>query len=401
MSRFNVSQNHPLIPSSQEYYSERKYVSIHSEDRDIIKFPSSSEFEIELPQDYLNISTVRLSTWSFPSNYNTFSIVEGNTNMTFKFHELYNPGEHGVTDPLQVAIFQALYNYTNPVTGNDNFVITIQQGFYNPTQMATELTNRMNYVVTKYLSENLDPSLLPEFTSMGGYSEFIVVYNEVSQNIWFGNRSSSFTLTNETQIAAKKITNSLCINKSVLPDFSNYGLAFCIGLTPCNITSISTSDINTARFYYGSVSTGDSGYWLLPNPDLPGCQISFIQGQYKLNNMGPAYFYMEIDGLNCIDETSPFSYSEFTKHTNETNGVVNAAFAKIPIVSTPLSQWFDNEMVPYKYFYPPAERIRKLRIKLRYHNNQAVDFGKFNYSFTIEFSLLTPQNKRNMNTFTI
>jgi hypothetical protein len=103
---------------------------------------------------------------------------------------------------------------------------------------------------------------------------------------------------------------------------------------------------------------------------------------------------MEIAGLNCIDETSPWNLSEFTAHTNKTNGIVNSSFAKIPIPTTPISQWFDNDMEPYKFFNPPAERIRKLNIRLRYHNGQNVDFGNFEYSFMLEFNLLTPQQER-------
>ena len=45
---YNTNQSHPLIPSSQEYLFYKKYVSIHSEDRDIIKYPNASFFEIEL-----------------------------------------------------------------------------------------------------------------------------------------------------------------------------------------------------------------------------------------------------------------------------------------------------------------------------------------------------------------
>ena len=81
---YNVSQTHPLIPNSNEYVLYKKYVSIHSEDRDIIKYPNSSEFDIELPEDLLNVISIRLSTWAFPSNYSTFSALSSNINMTFK-----------------------------------------------------------------------------------------------------------------------------------------------------------------------------------------------------------------------------------------------------------------------------------------------------------------------------
>ena len=100
---------------------------------------------------------------------------------------------------------------------------------------------------------------------------------------------------------------------------------------------------------------------------------------------------MELDGQNCIDETKPFNVSNFTLTTNKTNGVVNSAFAKLPVPTTPLSQWFDRDALPYKFYYPPAERMRKIKVKIRYHNGTLVDFGVFNYSFMLEFTLMLPQ----------
>ena len=70
---YNLNTGHPIQPNAQEYMSYTKHVSIHSEDRDIIKFPNSSFFEIELPEDINNVVSVRLSTWTFPANYSTFS----------------------------------------------------------------------------------------------------------------------------------------------------------------------------------------------------------------------------------------------------------------------------------------------------------------------------------------
>ena len=113
--------------------------------------------------------------------------------------------------------------------------------------------------------------------------------------------------------------------------------------------------------------------------------------------MGPDYIYMEIAGLNHIDETVPYNVSEVTATTNLTNGIVNSCFAKIPISTTPLSQWFDNSMEPFKYFNPPAERIRKLKIKFRYHDNSTVNFGIFPFSFMLEFNLIKNQPERRYN----
>ena len=38
MSQFTLNNNHQLIPNSNQYYVDKKYVSIHSEDRDILKY---------------------------------------------------------------------------------------------------------------------------------------------------------------------------------------------------------------------------------------------------------------------------------------------------------------------------------------------------------------------------
>ena len=111
--------------------------------------------------------------------------------------------------------------------------------------------------------------------------------------------------------------------------------------------------------------------------------------------MGPAYMYMEIAGQNCINETQPYDISEFTIKTNETNGIVNSSFAKIAIPTTPISQWFDRDSAPYKFYYPPAERMRKLSIRVRYHNGKLANFGLFNYSFMLEFTTQLPQILRN------
>jgi len=389
MNNLNSSSNHPLIANTNEYAIYRKYVSIHSEDRDILKWPNPALFEIEFPEDITNVATVRLSAWTFPANYNTFSLSTSNVAMTFKINKPYNPGEHMFSDPLANAIFVALNAHIDK-----QFLCIISEGFYNPTQIVTELTNRFNAAVSNYIINyfTLNPaytSFIQPFKNLGGYQEFVIVYNTVQQRIWFGNRSSSFVLTNDTNTILDTLASDLKCIREQLPDFSNWGLPQNIGLTRCETSSISNPD-STPRFYYGDVFPGDDGYWLLPNPDLPGSQVDYVECPFKINLMGEAYFYLDVDQFNCIDETSPYNLSRFTMQTNETNGIVNSSLAKIAVPTTPISQWFDKESQPYKLYLPPAERIRRMRVKLRYHNGQLVDFGKFNFTFTLEFTQYLP-----------
>jgi hypothetical protein len=273
--------------------------------------------------------------------------------------------------------------------------------------MVTELQNKFNFVVTQriasYLIANSLTDLLTQFNEQGGYTKFVIVYNTVGQKIWFGNRSDEFVLANEAvSLIGTLVDNLFCSTKAQLPEFDNWGLPANLGLSRCNAKSISFSNsVNgqpfTPRFFYGDVNAGDDGYWLLPITDLSGSVVYFIEPAYKINLMGPAYFYMELNGNNCIDETSPYTVNKFTLSTNITNGITNSAFAKIGIPTTPISQWFDRESLPYKMYWPPADRMRKLGVKFRYHNGQLVNFGAFPFSFAIEFTTLIPNQPRRIN----
>ena len=402
-SMFNTNQTHPLIPNSQEYIYYKKYVSIHSEDRDTTKYPNASSFDIELPEDYLNVITVKLSNWIFPSCYYLFSCNYNNITMTFKITQAYNPGEFGLADDYQNAIFQALY-----YNQENDYVIQIEEGNYTPSQMATELTRKFNEAVSNYIiayfQDNGFDAYISTFISNGGYLRFVIVYNEVSKKFWFGNKSDIFILTNdsETLVNLKLNEPTQCI-KYRLPDYSNYGLPGYIGLLRTSMTSVNVESSPTTindlkpRFYYGNVNTGDNGYWLNPDPILIGSTVSFIDASYVAQLDFPSQIYLEIVGLNNLDETSPFTLNNFTMTNNLTNGIVNSSFAVIP--TNPESNYFDCCQGSYKLFFPPAERIRKLQIKVRFHNGILVDFNNCNYSFTLEFTLYNSQILRQYKLF--
>jgi len=412
MSRFNTSSNHPLILNSQNYMYEKKYVSIHSEDRNIIRFPNSNEFEIELPQDYCNVEAVRLVQWTFPANYNTFSAERNNIFMVFKITNPYNPGDpnHLSNDPLLEVIFAALYSNID-----NSYPVLIGEGFYTPEQIATELTNRFNEIVTSYILIYLNSHpeipnleiLKEQFMSQGGYTQFVVAYNIVAQKLWFGNKSSDFVIINSVITNATNDAKILECNRSQLPDYTDWGLPNYLGFAKCDASTSSGDEISSVtgltrvpRFYYGDYIPGDNGYWLVPDPQYTGASVYYLEAPGKINLMGEAYFYLEIAGMNNLDETMPFAVSPYTMNSNSTNGIVNSAFAKIAVSTTPISQWFDDSMESYKWYNPPAERIRKLRLKIRYHNGLPVQFGDFKYSITLEFSIFNPQIARKVNLYT-
>jgi len=392
----SVPQNHPLIPNENTYLYVKKYLSIHSEDVNSNKY-NHSEFEIETPQDYVNVSAVRLSSWSFPTNLNVFTISNINTILTFKFTDVYNPADHGLVSSLETAIYEGLI-----ANINGEYIVQIEEGNYSPSQLSEELTNKFNETVTIYLNTffNDNPAyagVIPSFTS--GYNQFVITYNEVSQTLWFGNKSCKFQITNESTIYDEKKYERSCLRKNELPDESNWGLPPLLGFNKKNIeanfSSDPGSDVNSTtvngivvpKFYYTSPGT-----WLLPT--LTGASVYYLSCPNQVKLGGPDFMYMEIAGLNCLDETSPYNVSTFTTSTNKTNGVVNSSFAKIPTNSSSITQRWVGESMPYKWFYPANERIRKLKIKFRYHNGQLVDFNGLNYTFNLEFTILNAQNNR-------
>jgi len=389
--------NHPLIKNANQYFLEKKYVSIHSSDINISKYPNTAEFEVSLPQDLLNVASVRLYSWDFPGNLNVVSELNNNLKIAFRFTTLYNPGEVPISDPLLDGIFAAIYHNIN-----NDIIITIQPGNYSPQQIAIELTNRFNeettLLIKKFLNDN------PEYSEANSlftkYNRFKIVYNEVSEQLWFGNNADGFMIINESSIYSE--TNH-CIKRNHLPEWSNWGLPSNLGFTRSNEIAFKNTDYPNSysmymsnleneylpRFYY---DTTNNGFWLMP--ELIGANVYFLKTPFKINLNAPKYIYMEVSSMNNIDETSPWNNSTYTTTHSQNNANINSAFAKIPINNNNSSGWYDNDTGPYKFWNPPAERIGKLKIKFRNHNGMLVDFGLSEFSFVLEFNLLKPQQEK-------
>jgi hypothetical protein len=368
MNSYSTNTTYPIINNANEYMLYKKTVSIHSEDRDIIKYPNSSYFELELPQDYFNVSTVALGNYNFPNSYNVFSYSQNNIYISFSI----------ISSTSSVNIVnEALSFYSN-----NNYNVVITEGVYTETQMATELTNRFNDVVNTQILSYIQSNAPDQLSSYTPYSDFNIVYNEVTQSLWFGNISSEFIITNENTIYNNEI-NSICSSNPTT--FINWGLPSYLGFFRSNATCITST--TPPQFYY------------LPNIYWLGTSSSnyyYLQCPKKLNIIGPSYFYMDINLLNNLDELVPFTTTNLKNQlsTNQSNGINNSAFAKIPTdaIQQQTIQLLNNS---YKLFYPVAERIRKIRIKLRFHDGNLVPFDNFNYSFNLIFTMLVPQSLRN------
>ena len=70
---YNLGSSKPLINREQTYYLDRKLLTVHSEDRDITKWPNSNTFEIVLPETLTLVQSMRLIQATMPAKFFVFS----------------------------------------------------------------------------------------------------------------------------------------------------------------------------------------------------------------------------------------------------------------------------------------------------------------------------------------
>jgi hypothetical protein len=98
----------------QSFVVYKKMLSVHSEDRDITKWPSSTMFDIEIPVEYKNVVSLRLSDIEIPASYYVFTAKNQNISLTVKLE-------------------------------NDTQTVIISEGTYTPMQLSMELTSQLNH----------------------------------------------------------------------------------------------------------------------------------------------------------------------------------------------------------------------------------------------------------------
>lgn len=348
----NVYTEHPLISREQTYVLERKLVTIHSEDRDVCAWPHSSYFEITLPQQLTNVQSIRLIESNFPSVNNVFTNSNQNTKLTFTLFS----GNPGI------------------------YTITIDEGFYSPNQLANELTNKMNQAVSST------------------YNEFVVIYHEVNQKIWFGNKTDQFQLNfdvKETYYDPSTTANTY-ENCRVLPPNelstcmnTRWGLPYYVGFNKSNYDSVVAA--NGLNYEYKRAI--DPDYNWLPAGGF------YVIAPNVVCIFGDTVFYMDLFNYNDLDELMPYPRRTNATNNNSYGGRVDAAFAKIPILGIPVCQYFDsrNSMLQnMSQFFPPLERLSKVKIRLRYHDGRLADFSNCDFNFTLEFDCYRDEMARDL-----
>tara|TARA_A100001015_G_scaffold315984_1_gene429152 strand:+ start:1753 stop:2904 length:1152 start_codon:yes stop_codon:yes gene_type:complete len=371
------SNPHNLIPRENNYVLNNKLLSIHSEDRDINKWPESNHFEIELPQTVTNVQSIQLVKIHLPGNQYTFSNNQQNTKLSFYLI----PNKYNNIS-LQLAL---------EANNNVPFNITIREGYYSPAEMANELENLMNQEVTRFLIE--DASLNNSIV----YDKFKVHYDRVGMKLFFGNTHDNFSFPFDKQIHYDVSCSKFAINNDeVWNRYTNWGLGSYLGFNKSAYKGIEI----TKPYYFNYANT----MWLSPDTlDISDNSIAkayYIESSFTVNIFGDTCIYMDMDKYNTIDELVPFSKETSNLYNNDYGGKVNSAFAKIPIMSNNNNYYLasNNDFLSNISSYNPIiNNIKKLKFKFRYHDGRLVEFKESNFNFTLCFSELREEIKSNYN----
>jgi hypothetical protein len=324
---YTLGSSKPLIHREQNYVLDRKLLTVHSEDRDITKWPNSNTFEIMLPETLLNVQSMRIIQATMPGNLLTFSKDYQNTRFQFTVNK-------------------------------KNHTVSIQDGHYTPDQLSLELTNVMN------AAASTDGS-------------FNVFYDKVASKLWFGHADLSFNLNFDKQIL---YDFSNCDQPSIWNNYAKWGLPYYLGFQKQTYSSINLSNtISASHIIPNNINVTNAN------------AIShYVEAPLAFNINGETCIYLDIDKYNSYDELYPYNQSTRQMYDNNAyNGKVNSAFAKIPITSHEQSSdartFFLLNMVQYD---PPIERIARLKFRFRFHDGRLVNFQNFPFDFTIEFNSL-------------
>ena len=337
--KFNNNISQPIIPPEQLYTAERKLITIHTEDRDVCKWPNANHFEIELPESIQNVQSVRLSEISLPSHF---------YNISKQFQN------------------NALVYSTNDLDCSNNLKhIEVPDGFYTPEQLADILDALMDNISVFY-QENIQKFIF--------YS------------------SENFCLYFDHQICYKKTCES---SKTLWCQPSKWGLGYLLGFDKLQYSSTEENDecmpvnINILiRYHEGDDAVDDANYKIIVSPKFPK-----LDGEHAI--------YMELEKFNSYDELIPHPSKSNNMYLNSYGGNVNAAFAKIQVTGRPgtsgANPFFSNRThkLLETIYDPPIEKIQKLKFKFRYHNGMLVDFQDCPFTFSIEINSLRNDMKKN------
>jgi hypothetical protein len=169
-------------------------------------------------------------------------------------------------------------------------------------------------------------------------------------------------------------------------NYINWGLPTYLGFSGNETIKSYTLTDSLPTFYYYNKTTEPDMY----NPFQRATTVGFANSSIyiitpynQVNIRGDAYYYMEIDGLNMIDELLPYKNNAYTITNGTTTGLINSLFAKRTILQGRSDQ-FQEGRGEEKTFTPPLRRMNKISVRIRYHDGREPNFGSMPLDFTLK-----------------
>lgn len=338
----------------------KKILTIHSEDRDINKWPDPNEFELLLPDSYTNIEEMNLLNITLTNNF--YNISEKLMNNYINTNELFS----------------------------SEYIIRIPDGFYTPDTLALTLTK---------LLQKIYPN------------KIYVLYDRIKIKFLFIVSSDNVELSlNFKELVS---TDELCINKKFLANpekianqYDHWGIGYNLGFKKKLYKydeefKFSTSPLDKDVSYSTYINNfdlclNDVNKILPQNIDFftDSYSYKFLYSETTIDLNPFNTIYMEIDRYNYADEIMPYQYRSNYLYCNDYNASVNSYFAKILLHDLTNNQ---NKILTFTssngeiyngniLYKNKIDRLIKLKFKFRYHNGILVDFNDKNFNFTLQFS---------------
>ena len=272
------------------------------------------------------------------------------------------------------------------------------------------------------LSATLAPGYYPNEVSnllgaQGGYNHFKVFYDQVQKKAIFGNNISKFEIVmdfekyySENALIAGNILHlpteaSMCRNtcnssKSTHTNYANWGLPTYLGFSGKEQTIEYEAKQPLPTFYYYDKNTSPDMYNPFQHETTEGFQQLSIYTMTPCNQInieGEAYYYMEIDGLNMIDELLPYKNDAYAVTNGTTTGIINSIFAKRLVYEAGRGNIYMEGGGEVKTFTPPLRRMNKVSIRIRYHDGREPNFGTIPFEITLKIVCQKNQLNRSSN----
>jgi hypothetical protein len=173
------------------YGIQKTIVAIHTEDRDVTKFATPTQFEVDLPVSYKNVVSLRLSDIQLPTPLYVFSRDNQNTKLSVE-------------------------------VGGTVYTVEISTGTYTPAQLTAELGGLL--------------------TAATG-STFRVLYNQISRQLVFTNETTPFQL-----LFNRAEQYTACSAPPYYGNYSNWGLGSNLGFEKRSYSS----DVLSFNFFWAN-----------------------------------------------------------------------------------------------------------------------------------------------------